>query len=144
MKQQTLKAILIVLYIVWIVNSIYLIYLMNNFEQHNYQNKQQEKFPNEKEFLEIYNKPYIYGTYDCSNKAAEYYRGLISKNYNAKIWVIEGDATSNHAIVVVNYNNLTYYLDPTYNIWTTNDWYYKGKLIREVNKEELNSSNEWK
>lgn len=83
------------------------------------------KIPEKDAFLRIYQEPYILDVNDCSNKAGQYTRYLISKGYNVRILVVTDnfdcvnntyDLCSYHALVEwTRDDGKIFYLDPTNN-----------------------------
>lgn len=71
------------------------------------------KIVEEEKFLEICNRIYMVDVYDCSEKAGDFERYLLSKGYDARILVVKWK-NNLHALVEVQDGEDKIYLDPTF------------------------------
>ena len=137
------KIILILLAMLWIINILWLVLAFQNEQTPPIQTNDLS-IPDLEDFNKIVQTPYVLNEYDCSNKAADYYRALKSKGYSPVIYVVQIKSNSiYHAIVGLPLNHQFLFLDPTQGtIYTefNNDEYI---FVRQVDENELKTSKEW-
>jgi hypothetical protein len=104
-------------------------------------------------FESIYKTPYQVGLYDCSNKAADYYRHLKSRGWIASVVTVDYDGPKatlyrhngdkyrlvTHSIVVVQTKKGFLFCDPTNYQWHTELQHFSPnrKITRWVNHEGM-------
>ncbi len=93
--------------------------------------------PCAKVFFEEYHKPFIMSYYDCSNKAANYYRALKEAGYPAKVAVIAHEHLVQRELVHVVVFDGNRWHDPTEGIYNRSNVNTLGKFQYWVTPREL-------